>query len=235
MTNVRESVERTISVEELHEARAGRAVAQRQRDAATQPCDARRQAVPGDVRDDDGQRARVAREIVEVAADRVRGLEVDGDRDTGEREARGRQEPALQVPRDLQLALERILLGARRDASGEASGHVIEALDERRELVVAPEDGAVGEVALLDLPEADREPPRGARDAENEEARQGRREKEDEERRIPTPGAARTWLICNRWSRRPGGRRRAPSTRAPAMSGENEDGRPTAGRPSPSP
>jgi hypothetical protein len=58
---------------------------------------------------------------------------------------------------------------------------VVEALDEGRELVVALEGRAVREVALLDLPEADPEAPRRARDAGDEEGGEKGREEEDDE------------------------------------------------------
>ena len=60
---------------------------------------------------------------------------------------------------------------------------MVEAPDERGELVVPLEGHAVREVALLDLAESDREPARGARDAGDEEGGQEGREKEDDERR----------------------------------------------------
>ncbi len=167
--------------------RAGgpRARERRERSLRRRHHDARRETVSGHVRDDDRERPRVAGEVVEVAPDRGRGAEVDGDRHARKREARRRQEPPLQVARELQLPLEGLLLRARRDARREALDHVVEAPDERRELVVPLEGGAVREVSLLDLGKPDREPARRARDARDEEGREEGGEEEDDDRRDP--------------------------------------------------
>ena len=129
-----------------------------------------REPVPRHVGDDDRQaRLPLAEEVVEVAADRGGGPEVGRQLDPGEGEVGRGEEAPLEVARDRQLAPERLGLGPGRHARLEVPGHVVEAVHEAGELVAPAELLADAEVPLLDLGEAVREAPGGARDPEDED------------------------------------------------------------------
>src|ERR1041385_6926655 len=141
-----------------------------------------RQPVAGDVADRHRQARLVeVEDVVVVAADRRRRLEVRGERHAAELRPFLRQEVALDRRGDLDLALQALLLGDVGQQRGDRLRHAVERQRHLAELVARLHVDAVAEVAALDRLRPLLDAVDGARDREDQHRREERRDHVEQE------------------------------------------------------